>query len=101
MTVDAIKAAIEQLSEPERRELADWFDELEQEAWEAAMWAQGVKNMFCHSVPEVGRSCAFAKARDHGCLIQRISKSVSAGDFRLWIGQRECSGGAVCLFLGS
>ena len=35
MTVEAIKAAIEQLPEPERRELADWFAELEEEAWDA------------------------------------------------------------------
>lgn len=37
MTVQAIKAAIEQLSEPERRELANWFDQLEEEAWDAEM----------------------------------------------------------------
>ena len=37
MTVDAIKAAIEQLSEPERRKLADWFIELEEQAWDAEM----------------------------------------------------------------
>jgi thiamine pyrophosphate-dependent acetolactate synthase large subunit-like protein len=37
MTVEAIKAAIEQLAEPERRELADWFTELEEQAWDAEM----------------------------------------------------------------
>ena len=37
MTVEAIKAAIEQLSEPERRKLADWFTELEEQAWDADM----------------------------------------------------------------
>ena len=37
MTVEAIKAAIEQLTESERRELADWFEELEEEAWDAEM----------------------------------------------------------------
>ena len=37
MTVEAIKAAIEQLTEPERRELADWFMELEEQAWDAEM----------------------------------------------------------------
>jgi hypothetical protein len=37
MTVQAIKAAIEQLTEPERRELADWFEQLEEEAWDAEM----------------------------------------------------------------
>jgi len=37
MTVQAIKAAIEQLTEPERRELADWLKELEEVAWDAEM----------------------------------------------------------------
>ena len=34
MTVEAIKDAIVHLSEPERQELADWFEELEEEAWD-------------------------------------------------------------------
>jgi len=37
MTVEAIKAAIEELTEPERQALADWFDELEEQAWDAQM----------------------------------------------------------------
>jgi hypothetical protein len=37
MTVEAIKAAIAELTKRERRELADWFDELEEEAWDAEM----------------------------------------------------------------
>ena len=37
MTVEAIKAAIGELTEPERRELANWFDDLEEEAWDAEM----------------------------------------------------------------
>ncbi len=37
MTVEAIKAAIEQLTEPERRKLADWLMELEEQAWDAEM----------------------------------------------------------------
>ena len=37
MTVEAIKAAIEQLPERERRKLADWFAELEEQAWDAEM----------------------------------------------------------------
>ncbi len=35
MTVEEIKAAIRQLSEPERRSLADWFEQLEEAAWDA------------------------------------------------------------------
>jgi hypothetical protein len=34
MNVEAIKAAIEGLPEPERRKLADWFEELEEQAWD-------------------------------------------------------------------
>jgi len=37
MNVQAIKAAIEQLTESERRELADWLEQLEEEAWDAEM----------------------------------------------------------------
>jgi hypothetical protein len=37
MTVEAIKAAIEQLAEPERRELAGWFEQFEEQAWDAEM----------------------------------------------------------------
>jgi hypothetical protein len=37
MTVEAIKAAIEQLTERERRELADWFEQLDEAAWDAEM----------------------------------------------------------------
>lgn len=35
MGVEAIKAAIEQLPELDRRRLADWLDDLEQRAWDA------------------------------------------------------------------
>jgi len=34
MTVEGIKAAIEQLSEADRRKLADWFEEMEEQAWD-------------------------------------------------------------------
>ncbi len=37
MTVEAIKAAIERLPEPERRKLADWLTELEEQARDAEM----------------------------------------------------------------
>ena len=37
MTVQAIKAAIEQLTESERRELAEWFEQLEEATWDAEM----------------------------------------------------------------
>ena len=34
MTVEGIKAAIEQLCEADRRELADWFEQMEEQAWD-------------------------------------------------------------------
>ena len=34
MTVEGIQAAIAQLSEADRRKLADWFEEMEEQAWE-------------------------------------------------------------------
>ncbi|MBZ5620608.1 MAG: hypothetical protein LAQ69_18065 [Acidobacteriia bacterium] len=34
MTVEAIKEAIAHLSEADRRQLADWFEELEERAWD-------------------------------------------------------------------
>ncbi len=37
MDVETIKAEIETLSEPERRALADWLQELEDRAWDAEM----------------------------------------------------------------
>jgi hypothetical protein len=37
MDVETIRAAIEQLSEPERRKLTDWLEELEERAWDAEM----------------------------------------------------------------
>ena len=37
MTVEAIKAAIQELSEPDRQNLANWFDELEEQAWDSEM----------------------------------------------------------------
>ena len=35
--MEAIKAAIEQLTDPERRKLAEWFEEVEDRAWDAEM----------------------------------------------------------------
>jgi hypothetical protein len=34
MTLDAIKEAIERLPEDERRNLADWFEDMEDTAWD-------------------------------------------------------------------
>lgn len=37
MDVETFKAAIEQLSEPDRRALADWLQEVEERAWDEGM----------------------------------------------------------------
>lgn len=37
MTVEAIKEAIGHLSEPERKQLAAWFEEMEEEDWDRQM----------------------------------------------------------------
>ena len=37
MTVETIKEAIVQLSEPERHELAKWFGEFEEDEWDRQM----------------------------------------------------------------
>jgi hypothetical protein len=37
MTVDAIKDAIAHLPEQERKQLADWFEEMEEQAWDRQM----------------------------------------------------------------
>lgn len=37
MTVDAIKDAIAQLPEQERKQLAAWFEEMEEQAWDRQM----------------------------------------------------------------
>jgi len=63
MTVEAIKAAIEQLAEPERRKLADWFEQLEEEAWDAEM--------------EQGSSPG---GRGHP-LVEKINREIDQGEF--------------------
>jgi hypothetical protein len=37
MTVEAIKDAIVHLPEPERKQLADWLEEMEEQAWDRQM----------------------------------------------------------------
>lgn len=37
MTVEAIKQEISHLSEPERKQLIDWIEELEEQAWDREM----------------------------------------------------------------
>jgi len=37
MTVEALKEEITNLSEPERKHLADWLEEMEEQAWDREM----------------------------------------------------------------
>jgi len=63
MTVQAIKAAIEQLTERERRELADWFEELEEHAWDTEMEQD------------------FAPGGRGHHLVERINREIDEGKF--------------------
>ena len=63
MTVGAIKAAIEQLSEAERRELADWFEQLEEQAWDAQMEKD------------------FSRGGRGHLLVKRINREIDEGKF--------------------
>ncbi len=40
MTVDAIKDAIAHLPEQERKQLADWIEEMEEQAWDHGRWSK-------------------------------------------------------------
>lgn len=62
MTVEAIKDAIAHLSEPERKQLADWFGEFEEDAWDRQMkqdFAPGGRG--AHLVEAVDREIAEGK----------------------------------------
>ena len=75
MNVEMIKAAIEQLSEPERRALADWFLELEERAWDAEMERD------------------FSPGGRGQALIQEVNQEIESGKFtRLDEGMRSKQG---------
>jgi hypothetical protein len=63
MTVEAIKDAIAHLSEEERKQVADWFDELEEEAWDRQMERD------------------FAPGGRGAHLLEKIERQTDAGDF--------------------
>jgi hypothetical protein len=63
MTVEAIKDAIAHLSEEERKQAADWFDELEEEAWDQQMERD------------------FAPGGRDAHLLEKIDCQIDAGDF--------------------
>ena len=73
MNVEMIKSAIEGLSEPERRALAEWLIELEERAWDA----------------EIERDFSPGGGRGH-TLIQEIDREIESGKFtRLDEGMRS------------
>ena len=63
MTVEAIKAAIQELSKPDRQDLANWFDELEEQAWDAEM------------------ECDFSPGGRGHDLVKRINGEIDKGSF--------------------
>ncbi len=72
MNVEMIKSAIERLSEPERRALAEWFIELEERAWDA----------------EIERD--FSPGGRGHALIRKINQEIESGKFtRLDEGMRS------------
>ena len=85
MTVEDIKAAIEQLPEPERLELADWFDAMKNRAWNAEMerdFSPGGRGMRLLEEVEAdvreGRSSpcrsALRKPRQDAALNQKLTR---------------------------
>jgi hypothetical protein len=77
MTVEGIKAAIEQLSEADRRKLADWFEEMEEQAWDKQIeqdFSPGGRGM--PLVAELERELAEGKTRpmEEGFAARRKSR---------------------------
>jgi hypothetical protein len=67
MTVEAIKQAIEELSETERGKLADWFVLMEEEAWKA--WDKQIEADFSPG----GRGMP---------LLEGVKADIAAGKYR-------------------
>jgi len=63
MTVEAIKDAIAHLSEEERKQLANWFEELEEDAWDRQMERD------------------FAPGGRGAHLLEKIDRQIDAGTF--------------------
>ena len=63
MTVEAIKDAIAHLSQQERKQLADWFEELEEEAWDREMEQD------------------FASGGRGAHLLEKIDRQIDSGNF--------------------
>jgi len=63
MTIEAIKDAIIHLSDQERKQLADWFEELEEQAWDRQMEQD------------------FAPGGRGVHLLEKIDRQIDAGNF--------------------
>jgi len=64
MTIDAIKAAIEQLAEAEQHQLLSWLDEREQLAWDS----------------EIERD--FGPSGRGASLVDKVKADIQAGKFK-------------------
>ncbi len=78
MTVEAIKEAIVHLSESERKQLANWFEELEEEAWDQQIerdFSPGGRGMSL--LAELEREIAEGKTRpiEEVCAERRKQKA--------------------------
>jgi hypothetical protein len=78
MTVEAIKEAIVHLSESERKQLANWFEELEEEAWDQEIerdFSPGGRGMSL--LAELEREIAEGKTRpiEEVCAERRKQKA--------------------------
>ena len=63
MTLEEIKDAVVQLSEAEREQFADWFEALEEEAWDRQMKED------------------FSPGGRGAHLLERIDREIDAGNF--------------------
>jgi len=75
MTVDAIKEAIAHLSEADRKQLADWFEELEERAWDEEIerdFSPGGRGM--PLLAELEREIEEGRPMDEVCAERRKQK---------------------------
>ncbi|MGD0498983.1 MAG: hypothetical protein ABSC23_11165 [Bryobacteraceae bacterium] len=81
MTVEAIKAAIEGLPEPDRRNLAEWPGDFEERAWDEEIARDSAPGGRAASlVAQVRRGIAAGKARpmEEGFATRRKSRRLTA-----------------------
>jgi hypothetical protein len=81
VTVDEIKAAIEQLAEPEREKLADWFEQLEEAAWDAEMEQDFSPGGVFFSIPPRSEPPPGSRRGRGRALLEKINQEIDKGKF--------------------